>query len=204
MRATICLENFSILPADHIRATLGEAGIKVVQEAELLLAVADDYVQRDLGTLNRRAAELRRPWLLCKPIGREMWAGPMFLPGTNACWACLRHRLVENRWRDHQTWRERRSTRPNGFRAAPTIEGLFWSRIALECGKMDPWHSELVNQIITVDAITGSTRGHRVFRRPDCEICKESGDDRRNWSSEMTFREIIAANTVRLPVSSRD
>jgi thiazole/oxazole-forming peptide maturase SagD family component len=59
--------------------------------------LTDDYLREDLGEINRRALAEGRPWLLVKPVGLELWIGPIFVPGATGCWACLAHRLKGHR-----------------------------------------------------------------------------------------------------------
>ncbi len=65
-------------------------------EAGLLVAVVDGYRRPELAELNARALREGRPWLLFRPVGRQIWAGPLFRPGVTGCWECLAYRLRTN------------------------------------------------------------------------------------------------------------
>jgi len=76
------LEN--LLAADHVT---------VSADAEFGVVVTGDYLSESefLGTLSTR------PVLLTKPVGTEIWIGPLLSPGS-VCWDCLRYWLSLRRW----------------------------------------------------------------------------------------------------------
>ena len=45
---------------------------------------------------NQEALAAGRPWLLAKPVGAQVWLGPLFVPGKTGCWECLAERLRAN------------------------------------------------------------------------------------------------------------
>ena len=67
------------------------------EQADLWLVLTDDYLRADLAPINAAALQARRPWLLVRVTGRELWLGPLFQPGETGCWVCLRRRLERNR-----------------------------------------------------------------------------------------------------------
>jgi oxazoline/thiazoline synthase len=76
------LEN--LLAANHV---------SVSAEANLGVVVTSDYLSESefLGTLSTP------PVLLTKPVGTEIWIGPLLSPGS-VCWDCLRYWLSLRRW----------------------------------------------------------------------------------------------------------
>jgi ribosomal protein S12 methylthiotransferase accessory factor len=50
----------------------------------------------ELGVWNAEALRDSRPWLLVKPLGRQVWIGPLFHPGKTGCWQCLAERMRAN------------------------------------------------------------------------------------------------------------
>ena len=50
----------------------------------------------ELAEYNAEALRDGRAWLLARPVGRQIWIGPLFRPGLTGCWECLAHRLRTN------------------------------------------------------------------------------------------------------------
>jgi hypothetical protein len=89
-------------------AALRQAGIGVeiadtsnlapaAAQPSLLVVLADDYLEPELAGLNETMLQRSAPWLLAKPSGITAWLGPLLVPGSTGCWACLRQRVNENR-----------------------------------------------------------------------------------------------------------
>ncbi len=62
------------------RTILTSLGVRVVDNGEYWVVLTKDYLHPDLETFNRQALASDRPWLLVKPVGTEVWLGPLFLP----------------------------------------------------------------------------------------------------------------------------
>lgn len=69
----------------------------VQEDGQLTVVITDDYLRPELRDINRQALASGRPWLLAKPVGAEIWLGPLFRPDVTGCWECLAHRLAHNR-----------------------------------------------------------------------------------------------------------
>ncbi len=65
-------------------------------EGRLLVVAADGYRRTELAAINARALAEKQPWLLVRPVGRQVWAGPFFRPEVTGCWECLAQRLARN------------------------------------------------------------------------------------------------------------
>src|SRR5258708_4550231 len=76
---------------------LGDMGVRIDEEGELSVVVADHYLRREREEINDAALAAGRPWLLVKPLGGQLWLGPVFRPGSTGCWKCLAERLRANR-----------------------------------------------------------------------------------------------------------
>jgi ribosomal protein S12 methylthiotransferase accessory factor len=76
-----------VLQSLHVR-TAGEGPPDVV--------LTDGYLRGELRACNEEALRGGRPWLLVKPLGRQVWVGPLFRPGETGCWECLAQRLRAN------------------------------------------------------------------------------------------------------------
>ena len=71
--------------------------VQVGESGHLGVVLTDDYLRPGLQEYNRQALADGRPWLLVKPVGCQLWVGPVFQPGTTGCWECLAQRLGLNR-----------------------------------------------------------------------------------------------------------
>src|SRR6185503_12936800 len=72
---------------------LATLGIAQDPAGSLAVVIAENYLQPQLSKFNSRSLQAGRPWLLVKPVGVEIWIGPLFRPGTTGCWECLAQRL---------------------------------------------------------------------------------------------------------------
>src|SRR5213592_4242868 len=63
-----------------LAAALAALNIAMGAEGTVEVVVTDDYLHPELEALNRRALEAKRPWMLLKPVGVELWLGPIFEP----------------------------------------------------------------------------------------------------------------------------
>src|SRR5262245_31047001 len=55
--------------------------VRVAAEGTLDVVLTDRALRGELKDWNAVAVRDGRPWLLVKPTGREVWIGPLFLPG---------------------------------------------------------------------------------------------------------------------------
>ena len=140
------------LDAWHIRVESGGA---------CLVVLADDYRDPRLAIVNREALDAGRRWVLINTSTRQALAGPAFRPGADLpCWACLEHRLQENRLTAPIADGDN-SFRMLGlqFAANELVKWIGLAGSALDAG------------IITFDPATLSIRHHVVHRRPQCRAC---------------------------------
>lgn len=160
-----------------LREALEGVGVRLLdeQDASLTVVVTDDYMRPELATINRESLAAGQPWMPVKLVGNVIWLGPLFEPGSTACWACLAQRLEDNR--QVETFLLRRSGRTSPLPTArsaldPTVrlganlaatEILKW----IVLGKNDT----LRDQVLTIDVLTAESRKHTLVRRPQCPLC---------------------------------
>ena len=160
--------------AQRLLGLLVSSGLQAQARGDLRIVIASDYCDEQLGELNQRALSHNRPWMLLRPRGREIWVGPIFVPGRTACWQCLAHRMEENLWLRHCIGSDQRSVllaaaRGNleaGCQAAlslASVEVVKWFRTELD--------SPLCGRIWTFDLGTLESRFHPVTPRPQCSQC---------------------------------
>lgn len=161
-----------LLEAHQIRVTDADTAV-----GDLDIILCDDYLQPRLAELNQAAlADGDRPWLLVKPIGTEVWVGPLFVPGQTGCWTCLAERIRGNRpvesYLVRQTQVVAPLTPPQADLPAVVQTGL--SMVAMEVLKwvlQDQARSGLEGQLVSYDALSLEIQKHRLTRRPQCPSC---------------------------------
>jgi len=79
---------------DAIGASLAQSGLWVASDAAIVLVTVPDYLSPELGELAKRE---KRPWLLVKPYGDEIWIGPTFELPESTCYTCLAHWIYARR-----------------------------------------------------------------------------------------------------------
>jgi ribosomal protein S12 methylthiotransferase accessory factor len=82
--------------AGPFRELLVSLSVRLADEALPDVVLTDSPLRSELRELNAAALRGGRPWVLVKPVGRQVWVGPLFRPGQTGCWECLVHRLQAN------------------------------------------------------------------------------------------------------------
>jgi ribosomal protein S12 methylthiotransferase accessory factor len=163
----------AITPAG-LEEALQALRIPVQDKGAMTLVVTDDYLRDGLGMLNQQALQTQRPWMLLKPVGRTIWLGPIFQPGSTGCWECLAHRLRHNR-RLELGLPTRTAQAP-----IPAIPGALPSTTALAvhmaATALATWvgtgtHAMLLGGLLTCDTATLQTHRHTLTSRPQCPAC---------------------------------
>jgi ribosomal protein S12 methylthiotransferase accessory factor len=139
---------------------------------ELLVVLADDYLDPRLGEVDRARRRQRKPWALVKLVGSVVWVGPLFVPGRTGCWACLAHRLGLNR-QTEQIVREQ-----TGLGRPPEPSSSWSARLgaAVAAAELALWlgtgrHDGLEGTVLTLDLKDNATVRHSLTRRPQCLEC---------------------------------
>ena len=154
-------------------AALKELGISGTdaEEADLIVAVASDYLNDELLAIDKRARETGRRWMLLRSVGFEIWLGPLFVPGETGCLTCLRHKLVRHRL-------VHRFAATHGEGGAAPLVSLSGSiraaseLAAIEVAKIIAGSGEgLKGKVLSLDLRHWSSRTHDVIRHPACPVC---------------------------------
>jgi bacteriocin biosynthesis cyclodehydratase domain-containing protein len=167
--------------AEKLRAL----GHEIVEHAERVLVLTDDYLRPELGELADQARAAGRSWLLAKPLGLGPWFGPRFLPDHPGCWACLEHRLrghrrVQQFLQDHTGRREPYATSLAALPATiDVVAGLLSTALAGWASRpLSPSVSgehPLDGVVVSLDPRTLSSTRHLLTARPQCPRCGDSG-----------------------------
>jgi len=161
--------------AAALASLLGDLHVRVEPEGRLGVVPVDSYLREDLGTYNAEALREGRPWLLVRPVGSQVWVGPLFRPGVTGCWECLAQRLRANCPVESYLEGRRGQT---GVAAAdpacsPATLAVAWG---LAAHAVATWiatgaHPELEGKIRTVDVRSLQSQAHAVVRLPYCPAC---------------------------------
>lgn len=159
-----------IVPLADLLRTLR---VQVEENGQLDVVVADHYLHQQLPKHNAEALRTRKSWLLIRPLGRQLWIGPLFRPGVTGCWECLAQRLRANRpvaaYVDSKTGRH--TVDDPAFTAA-TLQ-LAWG---LAAQTIAAWivrgeFPELEGKIKTLDIALWKIQDHTLVRLPYCPAC---------------------------------
>jgi bacteriocin biosynthesis cyclodehydratase domain-containing protein len=155
--------------------------VRIEADGPLGVVVADHYLHEHLQAYNAEALRSGRPWLLIRPLGRQLWIGPLFRPGVTGCWECLAQRLRANR--PVAAYVDAKTGRPAADDPAYTAATLqiAWG---LAAQTIATWIARgelptLEGKIQTFDATSWQTQAHTLVRLPYCPACgaREAGID---------------------------
>ncbi|MCP5102023.1 MAG: TOMM precursor leader peptide-binding protein [bacterium] len=150
------------------------------------VVLADDYERVELRDHNREAMASGAPWMLVKPVGVELWIGPVFIPGKTGCWQCLKQRLSINR-PFNTFYRARKNVEENP--PVPVSQSPMSVRAAANLAAVEivKWlysgtNERLEGKLVSLDTVSFELRSHVLVKRPQCEVCGERVDGKREPS----------------------
>jgi ribosomal protein S12 methylthiotransferase accessory factor len=172
--ATVTVRCLGDGDANQLVGALREHGIQSGEAGSLTLWLTDDYLHPEFAEVNADALRSGHPWLLVKPEGTVVWIGPLFIPGTTACWQCVAHRLRRNRAIEaFLSEMAPEQLAPGADRPVPAgawaVERLVAVQVLrwLGAGSGSP----LAGALYTYDPLELVLERHRVTRRPQCPAC---------------------------------
>jgi oxazoline/thiazoline synthase len=164
--------------ATPLRRALDELGIAAGEDdaPDLEAAVTDDYLNAELNDINAAALRAGRPWLLVRPLGLELWLGPLYVPGKTGCHQCLRQRLKRNRLA-HKFVADRNKLPQPPVTARAGLPATIDAACALAAveiakhlaGVTDA--SGLEGNVLSLDVHTWSMQIHALIKHPACPAC---------------------------------
>lgn len=183
---TVDIETIGPLTQEIFLQAFDEIGLKTDRRdkaGELKLVITDDYQQEKLRQINLDAIKIKQPWMLVKPVGTQLWIGPIFIPGQTGCYECLSQRLVMNR-PDNMVYKKHKNTDavpPVPIAALPISLQTAAGMVAMEIAK---WlyfgtNDRLEGKIITFDTKSLASNSHMLMKRPQCTACGEPEYNRR-------------------------
>jgi oxazoline/thiazoline synthase len=178
------VESIDVEGAAEFGNALSKLGVRVVDRSpDLTITLANDYLERRLAEINRQRVSERTPWLLVQPSGAFPLVGPVFRPGSGACWTCLFDRMIRNR--EIKGFLDREAARQVAVSplARNTLGQGAVQFAALEVAKAiaTGFRTELNDHIISHDLLGSTVAKHYVAARPQCPTCgsKKLRDPRR-------------------------
>jgi len=160
----------------RLRSLLESMDVRLADDGDLSVVVTDQYLNRGLAAFNREALRTGKPWLLVKPIGAQVWIGPLFRPGKTACWECLAQRMRANYpvigYLD-SFLREQGSAYIDRIQTPATLE-IAWGLAANTIATWVAGGGELPlveGKIRTFDVVTMQSQSHQLLRHPACPEC---------------------------------
>jgi oxazoline/thiazoline synthase len=183
-KCRVRIQSIDVQGETELGAALSELGVRVVKRLpDLTVCLVNDYLEERLAELNRQHLLDRTPWVLVQPSGIFPLVGPVFRPGQGACWTCLAERMKRNR--EVKAMLDRRQARPVVI--SPLAQQTFGQSsvqlAAVEIAKAiaTDFHTQLGDQIISLDLLGSTIVKHHVATRPQCPSCghKKLRDPRR-------------------------
>jgi ribosomal protein S12 methylthiotransferase accessory factor YcaO len=174
------LECYGNLPRDAISRALEENRIILSEQAGLRLILTDDYLRPELANLD----DSPRPYLLAKPVGREIWVGPFVRPGQTATWTCLSYWLRSHRWLIARLGGWDYPAQPS-VASHPASLHFALGRISLcllQTAARGSCAAE--NALLTFDAVTGQSGRHPIKAR--CTLPAPQSFTFEDWVSPHT------------------
>lgn len=154
---------------------LEELGLRTAEQGDFDVVLTDDYLQEGLGEINREALASGRPWMLVRPVGVEIWLGPIFVPGKTGCHACLSHFLGGHRKAETYI-KEKRGLAGPLVLARAALTSTASAALGLAATEVAKWvlkgsSEALEGRIVTFDMISLERAAHTLIRRPQCPVC---------------------------------
>ena len=172
---SVSIISYGAIDPSPFQQILASSGIHVGNEGSLQIVVATDYLTEDLADFNQQALRENSPWMLVKPIGRDLWIGPLFLPGKTGCWACLAHRLRGTRKTEY--YLQDRLSSSSSFSPPPAfLSSTLQTAFNLAVTEIATWiargqNEKIEGQLLTFNTHSFKTQSHPVVRRPQCPHC---------------------------------
>jgi ribosomal protein S12 methylthiotransferase accessory factor len=188
---TVVVISLAGLEVSPLLTALGELHVRAGDRGQLGVVLTDDYLRAGLDGYNREALSSGRSWLLVKPVGCQIWIGPVFVPHKTGCWECLVQRLRRNREAESflQTKKGRVEPFPLPRADTPTTRAVAWNLAATEIAR---WIArgaspDLEGRILTVNVLDWKTQTHVLPRQPHCPACGDS--EQRRGREALSHRE---------------
>ncbi|HLP44618.1 MAG TPA: TOMM precursor leader peptide-binding protein [Candidatus Kapabacteria bacterium] len=176
---TLRVETIGLPKQGFFIEAFNTVGIKTNEDGVLKVIITDDYEREELRQINREAMETKQPWMLVRPVGVELWLGPIFIPGKTGCWECLKQRLAINS-PINTFYRTQKNTRDNLHIPASHLPLSIQIAAGQAAIEMVKWlyygkNELLEGKIVSYDTHSLTCKSHILVKRPQCKTCGEPG-----------------------------
>ncbi|RZQ61302.1 TOMM precursor leader peptide-binding protein [Amycolatopsis suaedae] len=168
--------------AGAVKTALLGAGLDLAPRHQagpaLTLVLCADYLDPRLAEVDAAQRAAGTPWLLAKPVGSEVWLGPVLRPGESACWHCLTARLWIHRHAEACVQAELGHTGPAPAPVAsvPPLTAAAAHLVALEITKwLAGYRYPGQDCVWVLDSLDLRGTVHELRRRPQCPECGDPG-----------------------------
>jgi len=185
---TISVESFGDFPMEPFYEVIREQGITISENGGLGVVLVDEYLCGELKDLNNQFIKLKKPWMIVKPVGLELFIGPIFIPQKTGCWKCLSDRYILNRGV------ERFVMKKQGYKEYFIPSKAYTpANLRIACGmaaqEISNWlvnedNHSLSGKMISVDTRTWKITTHILTQRPQCTACGEEFTKKDNMTLE--------------------
>jgi oxazoline/thiazoline synthase len=175
---TISVTSLASVDVEPFLQLLKSMHVQVSEVGQLGVVLTDDFLRGELETFNEEALKSGRKWILIKPVGQEIWIGPIFNPSVTGCWTCLAQRIRGHREIEGVVQRNLNRTELFPIPRAETAAtrqlayGMAATRIAEWISRGDL--PELEGQVLSLDLQSWETRIHKLVRQPYCSACGDA------------------------------
>jgi oxazoline/thiazoline synthase len=179
---TVSVKAYGSIAAEPFVEVLQSLHVRVSEDGKIGVVLTDDYLRSELQSYNEEALRHSRPWMLVKPVGCEIWVGPVFQPGRTGCWECLAERLRASR--DVEAFLQEKGAQTEPFVVSrsftPATMQLAWGVAATEVAE---WivrgeAADLEGRVLSLDVRSWQARTHTLIWRPQCPACSDPLDYR--------------------------
>ena len=182
------------LRAAGLDAVASEASV-CAADAALSVVLCDDYLAPRLAEIDAAHRAAGRQWLLAKPVGAQVWIGPVFAGEGHACWHCMASRLWGHRQAEAHVQatlgRQGPATRP--VAAVPPLVAMAKNLIALEvCKWLAGYRYPGQQSIWTFDSFDLAGRHHELRARPQCASCGDA-----TLMHDQTLRPVVLTSRTK-------
>jgi len=183
-KCRVRIQSIDVQGEAELGAALSELGVRVVERSPALtVTLVNDYLEASLADLNQQHLSSQTPWLLVQPSGIFPLVGPLFSPGSTACWTCLADRMKRNR--EVRALLDRKDARC--VAVSPLAQhplgraGIQFAAVEIAKAVATEFRTELSDHIISLDLSGATIAKHYVAARPQCPVCgrKKLRDPRR-------------------------
>lgn len=178
--SSIFIQSIGKIDRKAIQKTLRSQGVRISatrKKATLTLLLCDDYLNLRLGPVQKQLFRENRSYLMAKPVGSELWIGPLLVPKETGCAHCLSIRLKQNQIEDAYVQNHKKNQNPFPFLKAEvnSTKNLATNWIATEIFKhlIRPDRSLLKGKILSFDLLGSKIAEHKLIKLPDCPQCGE-------------------------------